>query len=96
MIADEGAASVSKKLVSMSPLPNSAGLCVIECKYFDDKGYVLGTSMVRQWCRALDIGMRIELTEFLSMPLGLEPEDMERAYSEVRLGINPPLAVPLM
>ncbi len=94
MIADEGAAKISKTVVSMTPLPNSARLCVVECKYFDDKGFVLGTSRSRHWCRALDIGMRIELTEILSMPLGLEPEDIEGMYAEVRHGLMPPLAAP--
>ena len=94
LIADEGAANITKTVVSMTPLPNSARLCVVECKYFDDKGFVLGTSRSRHWCRALDIGMRIELTEILSMPLGLEPEDIEGMYAEVRHGLMPPLAAP--
>ncbi len=94
LAADQGAASMSKNLIGITPLPNSASLCMIECKFLDDKGYVLGSNMLRQWCRALDIGMRIELTEFMSMPLGLEPDDIEVMYSEVRRGINPPLAAP--
>jgi hypothetical protein len=94
LAADQGAASMSKNLIGMTPLPNSSHLCMIECKFLDDKGYVLGSNILRQWCRAFDNGMRIELTEFLSMPLGLEPDDIEVMYSEVRRGINPPLAVP--
>lgn len=94
MIADEGADSISRRLINTTPLPNLAHLCVVECKYHDDKGYVLGSSMYRQWCRATDIGMRIELTEFLSMPLGLEPGDVELMYFEVLQELTPPLAAP--
>jgi len=92
LVADEDSESISRKIVSMAPLPNSARLCVVECKYHDENGRILGSSMMRQWCRAFDNGMRIELTEFLSLPLGLQPEDLEVMYSELRQGLASPLA----
>ena len=68
----------------MTQLPNSARLYIVERKYFDDNGCVLGASIMRQWCRALDIGLRIESTELFSMPLGIEPEDLEHMFSKMR------------
>jgi len=92
LIAEGGTKQVSKELIGMSPLPNSARLCTVKCNYFDENGRVLGSTKLRQWCRENENGMQIELTEVLSLPFGLEAEDISKMYANARKGAAYPLA----
>ena len=92
VIAEGGTKQVSKELIDMSPLPNSARLCIVQCNYLDENGRVLGSTKLRQWCREIETGMQIELTEVLSLPFGLEAQDILEMYAYARKGAASTLA----
>ena len=92
VIAEGGTRQVSKELIEMSPLPNFARLCTVQCNYLDENGRVLGTTKLRQWCRETETGMQIELTEVLSLPIGLVAEDISKMYAYARKGAASTLA----
>lgn len=92
VIAEGGTKQVSKELIDMSPLPNAARLCTVECNYLDENGRVLGSTKLRQWCREIETGVQIELTEVLSLPFGLGAEDVSEMYAYARKGAASTLA----
>ena len=74
-LVQEGMHSVSKRLVNLTPLRNGSHLAVLENRYFDARCVQIGASLARHWCRSTAEGPRIELVEYLQLPMGLVPDD---------------------